>query len=280
MGGMQPEVRKICCPGNATTRGQKKGKIAFAYPVEYPRRMTDRGMYAKISAYRDGLNHVATAPSVLPLPLLSPLPLFAAASLAATTVVAAVASAAVSAAATAAMTPLLLLCSRRLCHWRRRRCFCRRHHRHDAAATAGAPLPLLAITAVFASAAVVVVVVVVAVAVVSVVVSLSPPLSPPPPPSLALPPPSLCPCRHQRCRRCHYRHNDISVVANARHGFAPSLYVDCCLLSDVVCICRCNCCHQRDIRQRFRHQHSLLCQYCLHRCDNPHLQIGRRQQRT
>ncbi len=34
------------------TRGQKKGKIAFAYPVEYPRRMTDRGMYAKISAYR------------------------------------------------------------------------------------------------------------------------------------------------------------------------------------------------------------------------------------
>jgi hypothetical protein len=53
LGGMQPEVRKFCCPGNATTRGQKKGAIALAYPVEYPRRMTDRGMYAKISAYRD-----------------------------------------------------------------------------------------------------------------------------------------------------------------------------------------------------------------------------------
>ena len=46
----------FCCLGNATTRRQKKGAIAFAYPVEYPRRMTDRGMYAKISAYRDGLN--------------------------------------------------------------------------------------------------------------------------------------------------------------------------------------------------------------------------------
>jgi hypothetical protein len=59
---MQPEVRKICCPENATTRGQKKGKIAFAYPVEYPRRMTDRGMYAKISAYRDGLNIIPNPP--------------------------------------------------------------------------------------------------------------------------------------------------------------------------------------------------------------------------
>ncbi len=34
---------------------KKKGAIALAYPVEYPRRMTDRGMYAKISAYRDDL---------------------------------------------------------------------------------------------------------------------------------------------------------------------------------------------------------------------------------
>jgi len=55
---MQPEVRKFCCPGNATTRGQKKGVITLAYPVEYPRRMTDRGMYAKISAYRDGLSNL------------------------------------------------------------------------------------------------------------------------------------------------------------------------------------------------------------------------------
>jgi hypothetical protein len=37
------------------------------------------------------------------------------------------------------------------------------------------------------------------------------------------------------------------------------LIVDCCLLSAVVCICRCNCRRQHDIRQRFRHQRSLLC---------------------
>jgi hypothetical protein len=52
------------------------------------------------------------------------------------------------------------------------------------------------------------------------------------------------------------------------------------LLSDVVCIFHCNCRCQRKICQRFRHQHSLLCQYCLPWCGIPRLQAGRRQQRT
>ena len=42
-------------PGLYGTRGQKSRLRTPARPFEYPRRMTDRGMYAKISAYRDGL---------------------------------------------------------------------------------------------------------------------------------------------------------------------------------------------------------------------------------
>ncbi len=51
------------------------------------------------------------------------------------------------------------------------------------------------------------------------------------------------------------------------------------MLSAVVCIRRCTCCRQRDICQRFRHQHSLLCQYRLCLFASPHLQARRRQQR-
>ena len=51
-------------------------------------------------------------------------------------------------------------------------------------------------------------------------------------------------------------------------------------MSDVVCICRCNCLCQRDIRQRFRHQRSLLFQYRICLFGSPHLQARRRQQRT
>jgi hypothetical protein len=90
----------------------------------------------------------------------------------------------------------------------------------------------------------------------------------------------VCCRRHRRCRLCHYRYDVTSVVATARHGFAPSLYVDCCLFSDVVCIFRCNCQCQHNIHQRFCHQHSLICQYRLRRCGSPHLQTRKSQQRT
>ncbi len=52
------------------------------------------------------------------------------------------------------------------------------------------------------------------------------------------------------------------------------------MLSAVFCIRRCNCRRQRDIRQRFRHQRSHLCQYCLYLFGSPHVQARRRQQRT
>jgi hypothetical protein len=269
--------------------GHQESGLYGAYVGCYEGNVFEKKL-TNVLSLRLPVNHVATAPSVPPIPLLSPLPLFAAASVAAATVVAAVASAAVSAAANAAISPLLLLCSRRLCQWRRR-CFCHRHHHHDAAATAGAAaasgatttammlLPLLAIAAIVASTIVVVIVVVVSIVVVSVVVfiAVTAPVAATATIAFALPPP-LCHCSHQRRYRCHYCHDNTSVVANARHGFAPSsLYIDCCLLSDVVCICRCN--HQRDIRQCFRNQHGLLCQYRLCRCDSPHLQARRRQQR-
>ena len=56
---MQTEVRKFLLSGEGNYSQTKKGAIAFAYPVEYPRRMTDRGMYTKISAYRHDLRHDA-----------------------------------------------------------------------------------------------------------------------------------------------------------------------------------------------------------------------------
>ena len=77
----------------------------------------------------------------------------------------------------------------------------------------------------------------------------------------------LAPQRHFWC--CH-----------RQTRLCPQPVVDCCLLSAVVCIRRCNCRCQRDIRRHFRHQCSLLCQYCLCLFGSPHLQARRRQQRT